>query len=186
MTQNKLGEARWVAYWRRLVSLYPQVPYYLPHASSKRNRNKRPAAVHTKCMLESRLSEHLKYLFRDPCWHPDSSHPSLYPKLLQLTGFPSPSFLYNPAISVMCSLHALPHLFWFPLPALSPLPLSLSLSFFSRPGEACWSCLVYYFVPLLWSPPGASGCALPYICNKHLPLNHTLKQSCPHFIHNIS
>lgn len=80
------------------------MPYYLPHASSKRNRNKRPAAVHTKCMLESRLSEHLKYLFRDPCWHPDSSHPSLYPKLLQLTGFSSPSFLYNPAISVMCSL----------------------------------------------------------------------------------
>lgn len=82
--------------------------------------------VHTKYMLESRFSQHFKYLFQDPCWHPYSSHPSLYPKLLQLNGFPSSSFLYNPAVS-KCSLGPL-----FPLPTFFGFLCLHSLLFLSR------------------------------------------------------
>lgn len=90
-------------------------------------------------------------------------------------GCPSPSFslLYYPAISATHSLGCLGPLSVSFAPSLLPL---------SIPSSTAQLSLLVMFSPL-FSLPDASGCTVPHICNKNLPLSHTLGWSCLHFIH---
>lgn len=111
-----------------------------------------------------------------------SSHPipGLYapsPKPLQL-------------MSSLGSHSSIALLFWLSLLVPSLLVffclclLSHSPYLFLPSSQVCWPCSIDGFFSLLWTPPGASGCALPRVYNRNLPLNHASKWSCPPFTHS--
>lgn len=95
-------------------------------------------------------------------------------------GFPSPnfSFPYNPAISAMRPL--------FCLPLLGPSLLVVSFGFLCLPSLSLTARQGHIqrtdCVQLSLSALGSFRC-LWLRSPSHLPLSHTLKWSCPQFIH---
>lgn len=99
---------------------------------------------------------------------------------------------YHPAILIYSyPPPLLPSFFSFFM--LWPVSLGM-LSLFSllwRFHLSPWIRLVCYpysvdFCSLLWTLPEASLCSHTPVCNKELPLNHTMQRSCFQFIHHLS
>lgn len=105
-----------------------------------------------------------------------SSHPSLPPKPLQLTGSPYPAS-YSLTAYHLCYLFSWSPVFvffycpppWSPLPAVSPPHPHKPW-----PGPVCCRYSVYYFLSLFWALREAPGCTLLQIKNNIPWSSHVL------------
>lgn len=90
----------------------------------------------------------------------------------------SSSWVSSPSVRFLTSLLFQPCVLWVFSwsSSLAPHPQPMMFSCFSH-GHVQPACSIYCSLSLLWTPPGSSGCSLPPVYDKNLPLRHVTEQS---------